>query len=283
MYRSASADLLLARTTPGGTEVVDYLEAIVGRAYVAIHTPKKLDWRAGPRWALRGFPAAVRAHRRFVLAAAACFLFGALISFVLVLVDAEAFDYLVPSQVASFYGERPDDYRGERFGELGSAAAAAFSSDLMVNNIRVTLLAFALGLTLGIGTLAVLFSNGVILGAIAANFLRWGLSVPFWALILPHGVAEMFAMVLGGAGGFMLAEAVLRPGRQTRGEALRSRGRDALRLAGMAVPLLIFAGVVEAYVTPLSWVSDAGKLAFAAVSALAIALWLRVPPAEVRG
>lgn len=266
--------------------MVAYLDAVVGRAYVSIHSPAPVRWGGAMRWATHGFPESARAHRRFLFAAGGIFALGFLLAFVLVLADAEAFDHLVPSSIASFYGERPDDLRESRFGTVGSSDAARFSSELMVNNIRVTLQAFALGLTLGIGTAAVLFNNGVVLGALAANFVRWKLSVPFWALILPHGVVEMFSMVLGGAGGLMLAEAVIRPGRATRGQALRTRGREALKLSGMALPLLVFAGLVEAYVTPLDWVPDELKLLFALSTAVALGLWLRAPwlqPAESQG
>ncbi|MCO4770865.1 MAG: stage II sporulation protein M [Deltaproteobacteria bacterium] len=277
LYRSASADLLLARSLPGSDDVVAYLEAVVGRAYVSIHPPRAVRWSGALRWATHSFPAVARRNRRFLFASAGIFALGFLLAFVLVLADQAAFDHLVPSSIASFYGERPDDYRGARFGVLGGSEAARFGSELMVNNIRVTLQAFALGLTLGVGTAAVLFNNGVVLGALAANFARWELSVPFWALILPHGIAEMFAMVLGGAGGLMLAEAVIRPGARTRSQALRVRGLEALTLSAMALPLLVFAGVVEAYVTPLEAVPDPMKLVFALGTAVTLGLWLRAP------
>ena len=87
----------------------------------------------------------------------------------------------------------------------------------------------------------------------------------------------MFAMVLGGAGGLMLAEALVRPGPRSRSNALRARGRDALTLSAMALPLLVFAAIVEAYVTPLEAVPDAAKLVFAAGTAVSLFLWLRAP------
>lgn len=277
LYRSASADLLLARSAPGTEEVEAYLETVVARAYVYIHTPNPVRWSRLLGWATHRFPASIRRWRGFVQGAAAIFALGFLVAFVLTLADSDAFDHLVPASVASFYGDQPEDYRAERFGDMGSADAARFGSELMVNNIRVTLQAFALGLTLGIGTVAVLFGNGVLLGALAANFLRWGMSVPFWALILPHGVTEIFAIVLGGAGGLMLADALLRPGSGSRAAALRRRGPEALALAGMAVPLLVFAGIVEAYLTPLAWLPDAGKLGFAFMCIAALGVWLRAP------
>lgn len=279
LYRKASADLLLARDMGTRADAVDYLEVIVGRAYTAIYAPRRLRWGRVATWFVEGWPRAIRRERRYVYLAASVFGLGMLMAFVLTLADPEAFDRLVPSDWAAFYAEAPDDYRAERFNELdeSSSGSAAFSSQLMVNNIRVALRCFALGLTFGVGTLASLFYNGVILGSIAANFTSWGQTLEFWALILPHGVVEIFSICLGGGAGLMLADAMLRPGRRRRLDALRERGTEALKLVGMAVPLLVFAGLVEGYVTPMSLVPDWGKLAFAALTALGLATYLAAP------
>ena len=279
LYRKASADLLLARDTGTRADVVDYLEVIVGRAYTAIYAPRRLRWGRVLSWFAQGWPRAIRRERRYVYLASAVFGLGVLTAFVLTLADPEAFDRLVPSDWAAFYAEAPDDYRAERFGGLDASVGEStrFSSELMVNNIRVALNSFALGLTFGVGTLASLFYNGVILGSIAANFTSWGQTLQFWALILPHGVVEIFSICLGGGGGLMLADAMLRPGRRRRIDALRERGGEALKLVAMAVPLLVFAGLVEGYVTPMSLLPDWGKLGFAALTALGLAAYLAAP------
>lgn len=279
LYRKASADLLLARDMGTRADAVDYLEVIVGRAYTAIYAPRRLRWGRVVSWFVEGWPRAIRRERRFVYLASAVFFLGMLTAFILTLVDPEAFDRLVPTDWAAFYAEAPDDYRGERFGALDESGSdsAAFSSQLMVNNIRVALRSFALGLTFGVGTLASLFYNGVILGSIAANFTSWGQSVEFWALILPHGVVEIFSICLAGGAGLMLADAMLRPGRRRRIDALRERGSESLKLVGMALPLLVFAGLVEGYLTPMSLLPDWGKLAFAALTAVGLGTYLAAP------
>jgi uncharacterized membrane protein SpoIIM required for sporulation len=277
LYRKASADLLLARDLDTRADVTDYLEAIVGRAYTAIYSARRLRWGRVLGWFVRGWPRAMRREKRYVQLAAATFAVGMLTSFVLTLADPEAFDYLVPAQFASFYAEEPENYRDARFGEMADSEAARFSSELMTNNIRVALNSFALGLTLGVGTLAMLFFNGILIGSLAANFLTWGQSVEFWALVLPHGVIEIFSICLGGGAGLILADAILRPGRRRRIDALRERAIDAVGLLGMAVPLLILAGVIEGYVTPLSILPDWGKLAFAALTAVGLGTYIAAP------
>lgn len=277
LYRKASSDLLLARDLGTRADVVDYLEAIVGRAYAIIYASKKLRGQRVLTWLIRGWPLALRRERTYVLLASGVFGLGILAAFILTLLDPDAFDHLVPAEMTVLYAEAPENYRDSRFGDMKDADAASFSTFLMVNNIRVALRSFVMGLTLGIGTLATLFYNGVILGALAANFTQWGQSIPFWALILPHGIVEIFSICVGGGGGLILADAILRPGRRRRMAALRERGAEALVLVGIAVPFLVFAGLVEGYVTPLAIVPDAGKLAFAALTALGLGLYIAAP------
>jgi len=277
LYRKASAELLLARGTGTRSELTDYLEALVARAYTTLHAPRPIDWKAGKRFFTTIWPTTVRRERPYLLAAAATIAVGFLLAWCLCQASSEAFDHLMPAEVIASYGEQPDDYRAERFGDLEGEDAALFSAYLVTNNIRVSLKAFAYGLTAGVGTCIVLFFNGAMLGAIAANFGGWEMSVPFWALILPHGIIELFSVALCGGGGYILADSLLRPGRRTRLDSLRTRARDAIVLAAMAIPLLAVAALIEGFVTPLAELSDAQKLAFAVVTALSLALYMSAP------
>ena len=277
LYRTASADLLLARDRSARSDLIDYLDALVARAYTTIHAPKKLHWHKVWRYFTHQWPRTVRRERPYLVLAGATFGLGFLLAWLLCLASPEAFDHLMPPDVVAGYGERPEDYRAERFGKLSDDDAAQFSAYLMTHNIAVTIKAFAYGLTAGVGTVAMLFFNGAILGAIAANFLNWNMSLSFWSLILPHGVVEIFSITLGGAGGYILADALLRPGRRSRLSALRIRARNALSLSAMAAPMLVFAALVEAFVTPESALPEAGKLAFAAITFVALLVYLRAP------
>lgn len=274
LHRKASGHLLLLRDGEARADAQDYLESVVGRGYRIVHATRRA--RPGDlSAALRRWPRHFHAERRYVLAATGVMLAGFLTAALLVNMSPDAFNQLLPADIAGFYSDRPEDYRGERFGAMSDGASLLFSSSLMVHNTRVAINSFALGLTAGVGTVAMLFFNGVVLGAIGANFHGWGLSTQLWALILPHGVPEIFAVLLAGGGGLILADALVRPGRRRRLDALRSRGRDALALSSMAAPLLVYAALVEGFFTPLEAVSDTAKLAFAGLSAVVLTLALR--------
>ncbi len=276
LYRKASADLLLTRDTAGDVEVADYLSSLVGRAYAVIHPPRRLAKGAVRRFMTEGYPRLFHRERAYFATAGAILLLGFVVAFLLTVSRPEAFDYIVPASIAAFYGDEPgEDHRADRFGSMNDQDAVAFSSTILVNNVRVTVNAFALGLTAGVGTVAVLFQNGALLGAIAANFAGWGRSYELWSLLLPHGVVEFFAILLGAAGGLILADAILRPGRRRRWAALQSRGKTALALALPAGPLLLGAAIIEGYITPLEVIPPSGKLLFAAATAVVLVLYLR--------
>jgi uncharacterized membrane protein SpoIIM required for sporulation len=131
-----------------------------------------------------------------------------------------------------------------------SGEKGTFASELMTNNIRVALLAMALGMTWGAGTVVLLFYNGVILGAVAVDYMLAGQTTFLLGWLLPHGVIEIPAVLAGGQAGFVLAGALL--GRW-RGAGLAARLRaaapDVVTLCAGATLMLVWAGLVEAFVS----------------------------------
>jgi uncharacterized membrane protein SpoIIM required for sporulation len=120
----------------------------------------------------------------------------------------------------------------------------------MTNNIQVAILAFAFGMTLGLGTAWVLVTNGLQLGAIFGIVTRYGLGDDLLGFVSAHGVIELSVICLAGGAGFMLADAVLRPGLLTRGEALRLAAQRAVRLLLGGASLLVVAGTLEGFLSP---------------------------------
>jgi uncharacterized membrane protein SpoIIM required for sporulation len=133
---------------------------------------------------------------------------------------------------------------------LGAATQAVLASSIFTNNIRVSFLAFAGGLTLGFGTLALLVYNGALLGALAGITLQAGNFSVFVRYVAPHGLLELSCIAVSGAAGLRLAWAVIEPGNLPRGVSLRAAARPAVVLALGTAPWLVLAGLTEGFVTP---------------------------------
>jgi uncharacterized membrane protein SpoIIM required for sporulation len=151
----------------------------------------------------------------------------------------------------------------------------AFSSFLFTHNITVTLVVFAMGMTLGVGTAWMLFVNGLMAGALGAVFLEAGAFMQFATGILPHGVLEIPACLIGGAAGFVLAQGLIRARPWPRLEELARAGREALLLVAGCFPLLVVAGFLEAGVARApDWFLGSGfKLAVAGAFAVVFAVY----------
>src|SRR5436190_20006082 len=100
------------------------------------------------------------------------------------------------------------------------------SSDWMMfcfyirNNVGVSFQSFAGGLFAGLGTLFFLAYNGAFSGALAGYLTDRGLSATFYSFIATHSAFELTAIVLSGAAGLRIGNALVAPARLTRLQSL---------------------------------------------------------------
>jgi uncharacterized membrane protein SpoIIM required for sporulation len=124
------------------------------------------------------------------------------------------------------------------------------SSAIMTNNMSVSFLAFAAGITAGLGTIYLLFFNGIMIGVIGSACWLAGMSDQLWSFVAPHGVLELPAIFIAGGAGLKLAQALLFPGLLPRRDSLAVGGTEAAKLLTGVIPMLIIAGFIEAYFSP---------------------------------
>lgn len=268
LYRRAASDLNRAQTFVSGDATVQYLNDLVARCYLVIYGKSKVDVGAVLRHLFWGFPAVFRRYLGPLLLATVLFAGGAGFGFVASYFDPPSRAYLLPDDM-------PTIQPGKGGHEQSSGEFTAFSSMLLTHNITVTLAVFALGMTLGVGTGWMLFLNGLLMGALGAVFVEAGAFGEFATGILPHGVLEIPACLIGGAAGFVLAQGVIRARPWPRLEELARAGKEALLLVSGCFPLLIVAGILEAGVARApDWFLGSGfKLAVAGVFAVVFAVY----------
>ncbi len=276
LYRQAAAALARERTRARDPDLVAYLNALVARAHSSIYGRS-----TQPRTRLSSFfaeeiPQSCRAYLAPIGLAAALFLLFGLLAYGLVATDERWADHLSPgaaAQARSFAQSRRP--AGEYFAPAASFAGGGnLSGFILGNNVKAAFGAFALGLTAGLGTLAVLFVNGAMIGVFLGIGRAHGTLGSLSAVVAPHGFLELCAFTIAAGGGFVLGWAVLAPGDLTRAEAMRRAARPALRLALGAAMLLLPAALVEGLLSPQSeglFASDGIRLLFgAALAALGL-------------
>jgi len=252
LYERTSAALARLDTFSTEPRLRAFLESLAARAYTEIHetrAPVKVRWKA----AILAFPRAFRRHRAAFRLSLGATLLGCAFGWFAMRVDPHVKAMLMPfaglnetpaervAKEESAERIKTDRLRGEK---------VSFSADLMTHNIHVTILTMAFGMTWGAGTLILLFYNGVILGAVAADYIGAGYTAFLIGWLLPHGSIEIPSILLGGQAGFILAGALIGwGGRTTRSERLRAVAPDLFAIAAGAAALLVWAGLVEAFIS----------------------------------
>lgn len=249
LYRGALSSLSVARSISLDRNVVDYLESLTGRAYFCVYGTKRHLRDAIAEFFTVRFPASVRRFRWHIAISAMVFLLGAITAGILVMHDQDRFYTFVDQAYAQGRGpsSSTEELRAILY-DSGSGAIStlsSFATFLFTHNARIGMLAFALGFLAGVPVFVLMFVNGMILGAFAALYLRRGLGVEFWAWVLPHGMTELSAVILCGAGGLALAEALVFPGRHLRLQNLKLHGREAAVLVLGCVVMFLVAGMIE--------------------------------------
>jgi uncharacterized membrane protein SpoIIM required for sporulation len=282
LYRRAAADLAKVSTFSAEKEVREYLEALVARAYGEVHETRG---RARPKisFALlfRDFPRAVRAHAKALALAAGVVALGAVFGAGALAFDPASKEALLPfSHLLGDPKERvaAEEHRAEKGAGLHTSGdEATFSSFLATHNIRVSITSFALGATWGIGTLVLLLYNGVMLGAVLLDYVRAGETRFVLGWLLPHGAVEIPAFILAGQAGLVLASALLGWGeRSALSERLARVGRDLVCLLLGVAALLVWAGIVESFLSQIHEprLPYSAKIALGVVELLALSLFL---------
>jgi uncharacterized membrane protein SpoIIM required for sporulation len=145
----------------------------------------------------------------------------------------------------------------------------------MTNNLAVCFTTFALGITAGVGTIWLMFTNGMQIGVIGAATWQAGMALQLWSFVAAHGVLELPAIFISGGAGLELARGMLFPGLLPRRESLALAGGRAARLMIGIIPILIVAGIIEGFISP-SGLATPLKFLLAAVlfAGLTTYLWL---------
>lgn len=253
LYQKVSADLGRVATFASEPELTRYLETLTARAYGEIHETRDRGRRLRPlHWFVNEFPRAFRRHSRAFACSLLITIAGMLFGGVATAFDEDAKSAILPAQFSHLSGDpvkrvaEEERAKKDRFGSYHST----FAAGLMANNIRVCIFTLGLGITFGIGTMVELFYNAVLLGMVLLDYMRAGQTLFVLGWLLPHGVIEIPAILIAGQGGLVLGWTLIGRGdRASLPERLRHVGPDLMALVCGFAGMLIWAGIVESFLS----------------------------------
>lgn len=246
LYRQTAADLSILREDPTGRLYARRLNQLLARAHNIIYTGKRVTAAGILPFFTKTYPEVFRRNFRYVLTSFVIFLAGGMAGLLMTLHNpAFQFQVLGPEMVNTIEHHK-------MWTHSVVAIKPVASSSIMTNNLSVTFLTFAMGITAGLGTLYMIFFNGLLLGVVGTACWLNQMSLQVWSFVAPHGVLELPAIFIAGGAGLRIAHGLLFPGFLSRRDSLHAAGADAIQLLIGTIPMLIVAGILEGFFSPTS-------------------------------
>lgn len=281
LYRATCEHLAIAQARAYPVPMIERLEALTARAHQRIY--RQADFGIGRlgRLFLVDFPVAVRSNRMQVLVA--------LLVFAGPLLAVGVACYLDPGFVLSLHDVGTVDEYERMYGDgelpIGRSNAGsdwAMFGHYIRNNIGIAFQCFASGIFFGAGSVFFLAVNGLMAGSIA-GYLTWrGHGQTFYSFVITHSAFELTAIVLAGAAGLVLGQALLAPGRRTRLAALQDAARRASVLVYGITAMFVVAAALEAFWSSARWVEPSVKFAVGGVCWVAVIAYLSLQGRSTR-
>ncbi len=269
IYRRTASDLAIARSESRDPRLINYLNSLVIRAHGRIY---QADAQGGSRirsFFAREFPQTFRRTWRFTAVSFGVFALFSVIGFLGTKYDPEFSELVgVPAGFREMFIETKTHW----WEDLNQANQIGASS-IFTHNIQVTIYTFAFGALFGVGTLFYLAYNGAIIASIVSLTYSAGFGNDLVTFMVGHGVIELSCIFMAGGAGLLIGTALLMPGDLSRADALKSRGKDAVRLMMGVAVLLVIAGIIEGFISPAP-IPASIKYSVAAVTGIALYSYL---------
>lgn len=242
-------DLSYAKTFYPKSKVTRWINGLAATIYQSIYRNKKEKYsRVFDFWKYE-LPIIFKRHHRTFLFTAAIFILFVTIGILSSISNPE----FIRGVLGSNYVDMTEENiaRGDPFGVYKDDNPFTMFVRIAFNNIKVAFFTFIGGFTLGIFTLNILWSNGIMVGCFQYLFFANGLGFQSILVIWIHGTIEISSIIIAGTAGFVLANGILFPGTYTRLESFKRGARDAAKILICLVPFFIAASFLESYVTHL--------------------------------
>lgn len=272
-------DLSYAKTFYPFSNTAKYINGLAASIFLSIYKNKKEEYNRIAHFVKIELPLIIHKHHKTLLLT---FLFFAL--FVAIgLFSAHNDQIFVRSVLGDGYVDMTERNiaNGDPFGVYKDKNEFFMFVRIGFNNILVAFNCFVLGMTLGIGTLYMLFKNGLMLGVFEQMFISHGLGISSLLVILIHGVLELSAIVIASCTGLILGNSILFPGTFTRLVSLKKGAKDAVKIIVSLVPIFILAAFFESYITRYTQIPLASSIGILAITSFFMFWYFVIYPIKV--
>lgn len=276
IYVHLTEDLAFARAKYPDTDLVVYLNGLTLKVHTLIYRNKPEKTNRFVRYWKYELPEVLHSSYKYLLYSLIIFSVGIAIGALSAANDQTFIRLILGDQYVNMTLENIE--KGDSMAVYKQTSEGMMFFGITINNIRVSLLAFAMGIFFSIGTGYILFSNGIMVGAFHYLFFQNGLFDETIMTIWVHGTLELSAIVIAGGAGLVMGHSLLFPGTYPRGHSFRKGAKKGLKIVLSLVPFFIVAGFIESFITRHTEWPFLIKLAIIVVSALIVIFYSFILP-----
>ena len=279
LYIEITDDLSYAKTFFPQSNTEAYLNGVASKAHQKIYKTKKESKNRLVSFFKEEFPLEFYHHQKQLLIAFSVFIFFTIVGMYSAATDIDFVRLILGDGYVNMTLENIE--KGEPMAVYKQAGEMNMFIGITLNNIKVAMFAFVLGMLLSIGTLYIMMQNGIMLGSFLYFFydkdLLWESSRTIWI----HGTIEISVIIIAGAAGLVLGNGILFPKTYTRLTSFMISIKIGLKIMISTIPFFIMAGFLEGYVTRHTEMPDPLAIAIILLSFFSIVYYYGYYPIKV--
>lgn len=247
LFIETTDDLSFSRTYYPNRSVRVYLNGIAQQVYHRIYKHRKRSRGNFKRFWHEELPDAIWHARKALLASFLIFVIG----FGIGMFSSANDPGFVNTILGDSYVAMTENNiaNGKPLGVYAKSDPVEMFLTIAWNNIQVGILCFLLGVLFEVGTIFIVFSNAVMVGAFIWFFIERNLFRESFFAIMLHGTLELSMIVLAGAAGLTLGRGLVFPGSYTRLQAFLLSARHGIRIMLGVSAFLLVAAFIEGFAT----------------------------------
>ncbi|WP_128330462.1 stage II sporulation protein M [Apibacter sp. HY039] len=279
LYLQVINDLSFSQTYYPKSKTTIYLNDLARKAHFSIYKNKKENsGRIIDFWKYE-LPFLFRGYQKDLLLSFIIFLVSVAIGFFSVYQNIDFTRIILGDNYVDTTIENIKN--GDPAGIYHSSSAIEMFITITLNNIRVGFNAFVSGILTPAVPIALLFYNGVMLGAFDGFFIQHEVGIRANSIIWIHGVFEIFVIVVCGSAGIILGKSVLFPKTFSRLQSIKKGFYDGMKICFSTLPFFICAGFLESFVSRYSTMPLAVAFSIIIVSLCIIVFYYIIYPRQI--
>lgn len=276
LFIEISDDLAYSQTYFPKSKTTKYLNQLTFQLHQAIYQRKRNKKHSPFNFFSYTYPLLLFKNRYKILYSLSFFLLAAFIGVLSTANDESFVRYVLGDGYVNMTLENIE--KGEPLAVYGDEDPVSMFFMIAWNNIKVSLSVFAAGILLSVGTVFIVFKNGLMVGVFQYFFHQQGLLFESASGIWMHGTVEIFSIIIAGASGLTIGNSILFPGTYSRLHSLRKGALEGVKMVLGLIPFFFFAAFIESFFTRYSGVSIYFSMTVIGISVLLILAYFIIYP-----